>query len=773
MLCRLLAQARSESERGITGAVDAIMALKSENLGAFLTELLEVAKKREPESLHLAIVLITSCLNENEQRTMPVEYYEAVCQAGIELMRHEKDEVAYAAAMMFGISACFLLRDNTHLNLIEWLRECLAVADAESFVHNVLKAIKEILKTVMIESSAVNLLVSECMRHLSNPRYCLDVLEIVAEMEDTFVERTTAEVRAGFIETLMQLSQVSELKKTCYDCWSVLISSCPNECRPVLERVCLLVAHDLHAQSDTAVLFSCLRCVETLFVMRLQIQQDFFDFQVFDCLFEPIVAVMGSISIDVPDEPDAWEPYIAAFSCLAIMTKTFPVHACDVLLATMLKSWQSPAPVMREICLFFAKLIIKYTEKDINFDLFLNLVSQCVRDMNARVRYRSLAAISMLMKYIENGDEWQQKVLPEMLVSVKSCLQDHPLNVDAAMDALVAIYRRVSVNEGELLPLFFELSCSPNDVICASALDHIQEIIASMENVTGIIEPAINLMKQSFERHPLRTFQDYLVEILNTLIERAGEPLTPFIEQIWTLLMASGERMKLIPLGAMASHYPSAFSPYLSRTAQYILEAFQSCEDETDVLLSCSAIQSLATSEICPMSEFASALLAKAATELSDKSRANIIETISILYVNCSSEMVSTFQKALEAVVHVVAGIADGSLKPKSGYFTGCFRLLNFVMSESDDVAAKKEMAALSLSLLQHVTPPLVAKWDETQVDVVLDVLLTMASDYLELVLELYHSSPCVTAILTQAEQFEELNTPASLFRKILNGEEL
>ena len=770
MLCRLLAQARSESERGMTGAVDAIMALKSENLGAFLTELLEVAKKQDPGSLHLAIVLITSCLNENEQRIMPVEYYEAVCQVGIELMRHEKNEIAYAAAMMFGVSACFLLRDNTHLRLIEWLRDCLAVADAEAFVHNVLKAIKEILKTVMIESSAVNLLVSECMRHLSNPRYCLDVLEIVAEMEDTFVERTTAEVRAGFIETLVQLSQINELKKICYDCWIVLIRTCPNECRPVLERVVLLAAQDLHAQSDTVVLFSCLHCVETLFVMRLESQQDLFDFQVFDCLFEPVVTVMGSISIDLPDEPDAWEPYIAAFSCLAIMTKAFPAHACDVLLATMLKSWQSPSPVMREICLFFAKLIVKYTDKDINFDLFLNLVSQGVRDTNARVRYRSLAAISMLMKYIENGDE---KVLPEMVVSVKSCLQDHPLNVDAAMDALVAIYRRTLLNQEELLPLFFELSCSPNDVICASALDHIQDIFASMENVTGIIEPTINLMKQSFERYPLQTFQDYLVEILNTLIERAGEPLTPFLEQIWTLLMASGERMKLIPLGAMASHYPSSFAPYLSRTAQYVLEAFQSCEDETDVLLSCSAIQSLAASEICPMSEFASALLTKAATELSDKSRANIIETISILYVTCSSEMVSTFQKALEAVVHVVAGIAEGSLKPKSGYFTGCFRLLNFVMSESDNVTEKKEMAALSLSLLQQVPPSLVAKWDETQVDVVLDVLLTMASDYLEMVLELYHSRPCVTAILSQAEQFEELNTPASLFRKILNGEEL
>ena len=80
-------------------------------------------------------------------------------------------------------------------------------------------------------------------------------------------------------------------------------------------------------------------------------------------------------------------------------------------------------------------------------------------------------------------------------------------------------------------------------------------------------------------------------------------------------------------------------------------------------------------------------------------------------------------------------------------------------------------MATLALSFLELLSPKVIAKLDETGADVVLDVLLTLAAEYFTMIATLYHEYPHIETILERAEEFENLQTPTRLFRKILHGE--
>ena len=772
MLCGLLVQAQSKSEAEMKMATEAILELKNRDLSVFLQELLEVVRQGNVNNLQLAMVLLTSCLNANDQKVMDTQYYELVCQCAIQLMDHERGEIAHAAAMMFGTVASFLLRDNSHLGLVEWMCECLSAANSELFVHNLLKAIKEIMKATSIDSSSANILVSGCLQYLLNPMYCLDVLEIVSSMEDSFIDRTTAEIRSMFIQTLLELTLRPELKKASYDCWSLLILHCTSECKLVLGQVVEMAAHDIQAQSEASVLFAGLRFVETLFVKRLSSKLDFFDFRVFDALIEPVIAVIMSVTCEMPDEPDAWEPHIEAFSCIAIMCKSFPSHSCSVFMSLLPRFVGSSNPVMREISLFLAKLIIKYSDREIDFDCFLAFISDGVKDSSSRVRYRALVAADFLMRHIRDGDENGKKQFPELISSIKLCLTDHPLNASAAMDALRSISQLENYCESDLLLPFFELSTSSNEIVCASALNQIQEIIADLSNVEPFAEPVITLMRKSFEIRPLNVFQDCVIDILNSVIDKSGNSLLPYLEIIWRMLMASHEPIRLIPLGRLASSFGSDFLPYLPETAECILAAFNLCENETDVILSCSAIEALAISEICPMSDFANALLFKIrAPELSDKARSNIMETISLVFTTRDTELAPLFAAVIEVISQICEGIRSENMQPKASYFTGCFRFLNFIMAKSEEDQTKQQMATLALSFLELLSPKVIAKLDETGADVVLDVLLTLASEYFTMIATLYHEYPHIETILERAEEFENLQTPTQLFRKILHGE--
>jgi hypothetical protein len=394
-----------------------------------------------------------------------------------------------------------------------------------------------------------------------------------------------------------------------------------------------------------------------------------------------LFAVVSSIDTADCDDPEAFEPHIAAATAMQSVISCVPDESGPVLVALIQQFSGSESVGERDASLHVLNFLIQFCDVTSLLDESLALIFERLSDPADRIRQTAIYCVHALLQSILNGGDdcpFASRIpeIGQRIVDMSSVV----LNLMGGVPPVAATAASAAADFVQF-PRFPYVGLAMGHLLSAA----IQGDFRLSEAAFSSLQSAVPLVSNRV-LHPLTTaiadiltaalgnpetdfriiYQFY--SVLQNILVKLGGDIGDMIERLWELMNRTFEQYPneapsiLSPLAALARAAGAPFLPYLDQTAEFLLAGLRTIDREDIIARAAQGITLLSDSfDLAPFATgFLEALTAvMAPVEIPLPCKRFVADAIADLARGAPGEFAAVAEEVLPAVIAVSDVLGD------------------------------------------------------------------------------------------------------------------
>lgn len=549
-----------------------------------LTSLFENFIEIDERALNTGLVLMHQILNNTRIDHIQLERIRAACE---KIILFNSNNCIRGACFLYGTVLGILIRSGNYPDIIKevWCHD-----DNILGLKNLLLSLRVMLEKTVLDKSQAQFLFCKVFNLLDNEELIEEAIEIMCTMSENILEGIPSELKKYFLEKILFLTNTNKFNVFALKLWHSIAKNAFSLLKEVIDPLLIILQNYINESENELTIMWSLMVTKTIVNHQIKCNDFFLNYQSFDFFFQPLIRIISLIPSDQPNSDEDWNLHLAGISTLTVFSYAFPSHSSILFLPVIEKFSQSNDQIQLEISLLLLYLLM-FTEKFQEYKSVIQFLHKCISNPSVRVRNITLKIIEYLSEKNICLEDFIS-FIPQFI----ELLNDHQLNVVL----ILSIFGELSKCQGfpivQTCQIFFQLFHSSNFLITSAAFNYIFSVLEPIENVGSVmilINPTIELMKESFLNQKLYSFQDEIFNLMNSILEKVTIGALDYLPIIYELYTKSIQSYCLIPICCLVKYFTNELQAYLPEIISALETFLTESSDDDDISIYCSCLSIL------------------------------------------------------------------------------------------------------------------------------------------------------------------------------------
>ncbi|OHT02209.1 hypothetical protein TRFO_30778 [Tritrichomonas foetus] len=730
-----------------------IIEIRDTNQNTYYDEIKKILSLSEVDTriLHAAIVLLGQSIHMNSNDSFNPHFFEELSTLILPKIDPFRSNIAHTASILLGEVLGYLVRDKCHPHIIQHLIDLFNNAPNNDFIHYYLITLKTLLESSDLEKTHSTIVFNLLLHLFQNPETADDALETICAMTEEIQEAATEESKQFFIQQLLERTNQTEHKKSCYKCWTKLMKNAFNFILPCSNIIMKIAFNDISVSNDHEILIESILFLKSIIKYQKRTQTQIINFTFFDELLIPLIRVFSLIENEnILDANESQNPHLVAQDTLSLLISIFSDHSSKVIIPIIISFSQQNSITALELSLFFLSMIIIYSTNIPSNEDILNLICNTLNHQNVRIRFSSIRTLNVFLKRIKNEIEeifFALNAFP-LLMNLFSA-NDHPIILRKAVHSLtrLAVFETIPINN--VYHLFFSIiNTHTDELVVSDTMNCFPKIIKkrNMNENMLIIEPTIQLLNAPLISPRLSTFFEEIQCIFTTLIDEVTIAALDYLPVAFSFLIQYENPCILLGLAEMAKVFGQDYiqENYIQTTIE-LLFGFITCNfSDSDSMFYCC----------CAITIFSKMPWFQPFVQKTTELLFNVFEShnliaivgLSAIYDNYYQYLIPFNTKFIEVATQAFLEVVKGEENQDEEIIIGCIEIVQTCYENTQ----KPEILNVIFNILNEIV-----LMEEPSPNVIFNTINMIKTVDVELLQDLNQNSNIISNLMTLAREYD------------------